>query len=143
MSGTKTEPSAELEAVQARVDQWRRTRPKRGAMPEELWAEAVALARRLGAYPVAQGLRLNYGRLKRRLVALEVPQLGTNGPADPAPLRFLELPTAAPVGNARCPVPVAEVELARADGARVTIRLAGEPALDLAHLSEAFFGDGR
>jgi hypothetical protein len=43
---------AELKELRSRIERWRRTRERRTVMPAELWAEAVALAGRHGAYPV-------------------------------------------------------------------------------------------
>jgi len=56
----------ELERVREHIENWRKTRLKLGAMPAQLWDEAAAVARKLGAYRVAEVLRLNYRLLKDR-----------------------------------------------------------------------------
>lgn len=73
-SGTGLDTAADLEAIRARIDQWRRTRTKRAAMPEDLWLAATALGQRLGVHPVSQRLRLNYDRLKLRVAESELRQ---------------------------------------------------------------------
>ncbi len=54
-------------SVQARFDQWRKTRQKREAIPDELWSAAVELAEELSIFKVARSLRLNYASLKKRV----------------------------------------------------------------------------
>jgi len=57
-------------SLASRVEAWRRTRTRRtGAMPEELWREAAALAARHGVYRISQALRLNFENLKKRASA--------------------------------------------------------------------------
>jgi len=46
-------------AVRQRFDDWRQTRRRRLPIPEELWGEALALARAHGVNRTAQALRLN------------------------------------------------------------------------------------
>ena len=58
------EPIAQL---QRQLDQFRSTQSARTRLPESLWQTAVELARQYGVYPVAQPLRLDYMRLKKRL----------------------------------------------------------------------------
>ena len=128
----------ELDAVQARIERWRRIRPKRCAMPEELWADALTLCSSLGVHPVARRLRLNYDRLKLRMAEAELRALTRPAPVPPG---FVELPATSAVR--RGPVSVAEVELSRPDGARLTFRMADRQEVDLAELSGAFFGGGR
>ena len=87
--------SRKLMAVQRRVEAWRRTSGGRGSrIPEELWNEAVEIARVAGVNATARALRFNYERLKERagqasgkqsgkasqFVALELPRL--NGGAN-------------------------------------------------------------
>ena len=57
----------ELRELQQRLASWRRTRRKRGRLPEWLWNSSVALARAHGVNRVARALRLDYYGLKRRL----------------------------------------------------------------------------
>ena len=59
------EPIAQL---QRQLEQFRSAQPGRTKLPESLWQAAVELARQYGVYPVAHPLRLDYTRLKKRLV---------------------------------------------------------------------------
>lgn len=114
--------------VRERVNHWRRTRPRRSAMPEELWSAAVTCARTHGVNPVARAVRLDYYCLKRRLDA-EHDQLV---PAQ----AFVEvaLDPVAPRGDsARGHV----VEMERPDGGRM--RLVVDDGDVVVRLSEAFW----
>ena len=102
-------------------------------MPAELWESAVSLARVHGVYAIARALRLNYETLKQR--AGRVAEDGRGGAARGG--GFLELEAAqlgAPAGSV--------VELRGADGAQLSIRLAGGEALDVGGLAEAFWRRG-
>jgi hypothetical protein len=50
-------------------EQWRKTRARKTAIPDELWSLAVHVARREGVNRTAQQLHLDGGKLKRRLMA--------------------------------------------------------------------------
>jgi hypothetical protein len=140
---------AEIAEVRARIDRWRRSRAKRGAMPEELWTDAVALGERHGVYPMSQQLGLSYDRLKLRVVEAELERMRRleergRGHGSEAPIGFIELQAAQGSGVCEPSGPaVSEIELARADGARMTVRLADDQQLDLVRLSESFLGAGR
>ena len=60
---------ATVEEVRARLEEWRQNRPKGVAIPDELWSAASALARRDGLGRTAAALRLDYGKLKRLMMA--------------------------------------------------------------------------
>jgi hypothetical protein len=109
-------------------------------MPEDLWAEAVRLARSEGAYAVARDLQLSYGTLRKRL--------GRTMKAGDQPRRpgsavkgFVELEGGELLGTLSAGGSV--VELTRSDGAKLVVRLAGAEALDVVALSEAFFARRR
>ena len=53
----------------AALTQWRSTKPQGARIPEALWSRAVAPASSHGVSKVARVLRLDYFRLKRRLMA--------------------------------------------------------------------------
>lgn len=78
-----------LPVVEARrhVDAWRRTRPKRGPMPRDLWEEAANLARIHGINPIARALGLDYYSLKAHLK-------GPGAPAAVSRPEFVESPCA-------------------------------------------------
>ena len=68
MNRKSTPPIPEgIVQLQRQLDQFRSTQPRRTKLPEPLWQAAVELARQHGTYSVAQPLRLDYMRLKKRL----------------------------------------------------------------------------
>lgn len=58
-----------LDEARSRFEQWRRTRRGKTPIPDELWSAAIAVARRDGVNPTAVALRLDGGKLKRRMAA--------------------------------------------------------------------------
>jgi hypothetical protein len=117
-----------VQQVLARIEQWRRTRPKRTRMPEALWAAATAVAREHGVHLTARALRVNYESLKHRVSV---------GPAPAVAGRFVELRGADLIGGGP-PTSGAVVEVSDVDGARMTIRLGADTELDPAALVGAF-----
>jgi len=63
--------TARIRAIRGQVDAWRRRRDRGRGMPEALWASAVDLAAEIGVYAAAQGLGVDYGSLRSRLLARE------------------------------------------------------------------------
>jgi hypothetical protein len=96
-------------------------------MPVELWAEAIALARAYGTYRVSRALRVSYESLARRLVGAAgegTRQLISGG--------FVEMRAGDLIGAATV------IEVADADGARMTMRLGSGKQVDAAALLSAF-----
>ena len=122
--------SARVRRVRDQIALWRRTRRQRSAMPVQLWAEAVSLARAEGTYAVARALRVDCGSLSRRVA--EAQAGGAEGAAS-APA-FVELGGAPFLGVS----PSAVVELSAADGARLVIQLGPSCRLDVAELVQRF-----
>ena len=84
MTQNKSSQIPDIQEVQARLEQWRQSRPKRAPIPDELWAAAAALARRDGVNRTAAALRLDGGKLRRKM--------GTSAaPARKAQPAFVEL----------------------------------------------------
>jgi hypothetical protein len=108
-------------------------------MPEDLWAEAVRLARSEGAYAIARDLKLSYGTLRKRLERKADP--GRPRRTDAAARGFVEVGGGELLGALG--VSGSVVELERSDGAKLVVRLAGGEALDVLALSEAFFARRR
>ncbi len=54
-----------LESIEKQFSIWRSTRGNNRKMPEELWNEAVKLAKVLPMHKVSKTLRLNYQKLKQ------------------------------------------------------------------------------
>jgi len=126
--------SSDIEEAHRRLEFWRKSRPRGKRIPTRLWALAAALARTHGVSPVSQRLGLDYNGLKRRAEATKTPRRSRLKP----PPGFVELPLIGQPGQG----PNCTVELARGEGARMTIRWEGKEGLDLAGLVEAFWRSG-
>jgi hypothetical protein len=83
-----------IEGIRGRFEEWRRSRPRKSPIPDELWAAAIDAARQQGVNRTAQQLHLDAGKLKRLLVAGEKRKSKT-----PRPPRFVEL---APLARPEC-----------------------------------------
>ena len=126
--------SLDIEEARRRLEVWRKSRSRGKRIPTRLWALAAALARTHGVSPVSQRLGLDYNGLKRRAEAIRTPRRSRLNP----PPGFVELPLIGqPAHDPSC-----TVELARGEGARMTIRWEGKEGLDLVGLAEAFWRSG-
>jgi hypothetical protein len=122
-----------IEQLRQRIEQWRRTRPHLGRMPEPLWAAAVAAAREHGLYAASQGLRVSYDSLKTRMGT----RRGRPAAAKPpAATTFVEIGTPLPFVSGTSG---ASVELTTGDGAKLAIRLAAGDKLDVVDLAREFW----
>ena len=121
-----------MEEARRRLEVWRKSRSRGQRIPAPLWALAAALARAHGVSPVSQRLGLDYNGLRRRVEAATPPRRSRLKP----PPGFVELPL---IGQ---PAPNCTVELARGEGAKMTIRWDGKEGLDLVGLVEAFWRSG-
>ena len=117
-------PTASLEEVKTRFEEWRRNRKGKAAIPDELWAAAAELARTEGASRTSTELRVEWNHLKRRMAAASRPL------SKPAPPRFVEL--VAPRGESQLSECVIELEGRRG---KLRIHLKNIPASYLATLS--------
>ena len=126
--------SLDIEEARRRLEVWRKSRSRGKRIPARLWALAAALARTHGVSPVSQRLGLDYNGLKRRAEAITTPRRSRLKP----PPGFVELPLIGQPGLG----PNCTVELARGEGARMTIRWEGKEGLDLVGLAEAFWRSG-
>jgi hypothetical protein len=126
--------SLDVEEARRRLEVWRKSRSRGKRIPAPLWALAAALARKHGVSPVSQRLGLDYNGLKRRAETIRTPRRSRLKP----PPGFVELPLIGqPAQRPNC-----TVELARGEGARMTIRWEGKEGLDLVGLAEAFWRSG-
>ncbi len=120
---------AGVKLLRKRIEEWRRTRDRRTAMPAELWDQAVALARPGRAWAVARALRISFQALRRRMAE-------TDGRAPPAsPSAFVELSGAQILGSTSAAGAVVELS---DGGARLTVRMAAGAELDVARVVAAF-----
>ena len=109
----------QMNEVAERFAQWRASRRyKTETIPDALWAGAVSLSRQLPITRVAKALRLCTGDLRRK--------------RDQTPALVVSVPQAAFVELPRVPLASragAEVEVVRADGTQLTVRLASDAAV--------------
>ena len=120
--------SRELVAVGRRVEDWRRGGGGRGSrIPEELWNEAVEVARVAGLYATARALRFNYERLKERAGQAAGKESGNAS-------RFVALQLPQLNGGAKV-----VVDLLGRDGEHVRIELSGASGMDVVALAQAFW----
>jgi hypothetical protein len=115
-------------------------------MPEELWREAVALAGVHGMTPTVRALRVDYGGLKKRVVAAEATKVAVPRLAPARPGRapgFIDVGTAGEIHQSmqratRAVAGVTVIELTLATGERLTIRVDGGQSLDQPELIREF-----
>jgi hypothetical protein len=130
----------ELEQLAQQFDHWRQSRVTTAArIPQSLWEQAIALSTVLPRSRVARRLRLSGQALKNRCAAHHTapsarPARAVDAAASPAALGFVEVTAAS---SWPLPTPGTEVELHRADGARLRIH-SHEPHLPLATLVRTF-----
>jgi hypothetical protein len=123
-SAVSSKPS--IAEVQAQFDDWRNSRRKRGRIPNELWIQAIELARIYGISQVSSSLRLNYIRLKERLEKALLPAKQNHD----APLfSFVELQHIPNDRSDNC-----VIDLKRPDGNCMHIRL--QDACSASHLTQ-------
>jgi hypothetical protein len=67
----RTKELTTVEEVRERFEEWRQNRQKGAAIPDELWSAAIGVARRDGLVRTATALRLDYGKLKRLMMAAD------------------------------------------------------------------------
>jgi hypothetical protein len=114
--------AARLKRVNARFDEWRRTRRQR-RIPEQLWLEAAEVARDQGIHRTAVALRLNEQSLRERVRA-------NAERGEPA---FVELTSGPMLAATGC-----VVEVDNGAGARLRVELRGCEVPDLAALTRSF-----
>ena len=67
MPRKKSPIGEEFLQLRARLAEWRKSHPRRTPLPEQMWAAALALARRHGLYRTARALPIDYVNLRKRL----------------------------------------------------------------------------
>jgi hypothetical protein len=135
----------ELKDLHRKIEAWRQTRPGTRPMPEELWKQASGFAQKLGICRVSRALRVNYGVLKRRVLA-GGPYRVASRRSERAPSAsfpdFVELNSPATLA-ALSQAPTgsdAVVEVVAPDGTRLTIRVKGATSPNVAAWVSAFRG---
>ena len=97
MPRSKT-PTISLEEAKARFEEWRQNRKGKAAIPDELWAIAVGVARKEGVSRTSTELRVEWNHLKRRMAAASGASRRT------APPTFVELVAPATPLLAECTI---------------------------------------
>lgn len=116
-------PTVSLEEAEARFEEWRQNRRGKARIPAELWAAAVAVARKEGLNRTARELHVAWDDLKRRMAV-------TGGaPRQPGSPAFVEL-----VAPRAVSLPECTIELEGRRG-KLRIQLKNVPASYLATLS--------
>jgi hypothetical protein len=113
------EAASDIDLARLRFEQWRETRARKTAIPDELWSLAIHVARREGVNRTAQQLHLGAGKLKRLLV-------GANGGRRQRRRQpgFVELIAPAPTATPGC---VIEFESAAGNKMRIHWKTAAPP----------------
>lgn len=111
-AGTNTES---LEQVEQRFKQWHETHKPGAHLPQGMWATAVALARKHGLNLVVRRLRVDRGRLKKRLG--QAAELVHKNETE---AKFVELFVPEAAGVCEC-----VVELENARGVKMRVQLKG------------------
>ena len=129
----KVVPEA-VSSLRRRIEQWRKNRSKKRAMPAELWREAVELARRYGVYRMSKSLTISYTTLRKKVTGQAMATLkGRSAPS------FVEIQSAPHKRNAAIVAP--EIEIWRPDGCRLFVRNVSGDDVSLA--VDAFCGRDR
>jgi len=127
---------ATVDALSNRIENWRRSRLKRGRMPEDLWREAADLARRHGVTRISEALGVGFASLKRRAASRPL----ANELAEPSGAGFVELrmaPSAERTAE-RAELPEAVVSLSRSDGSSLVVELRRSDPFDVVGLVKTF-----
>lgn len=129
---------AEIARLRERVGRWRRTRRAQGAMPAELWANAVAVACKCGLHETARGVGVDYRSLAKRMKG-EPRELEARGSAG---VEFVEWRGVEILGH-KAEAGGAVVEMSDAAGRQVKVRMSGGEGVDIAGIVAAFCGAHR
>lgn len=124
---------AALSTARRQLDRWRSRRPtKRTRLPEDLWQNAVALAREYGLNKTASALGLKYDSLKKRLQATA----SDESKSGRGQCEFLELlPSPVTSSSIDC-----MIEFEDGEGRMVRMHIKGVRMVDLASFARGFRG---
>jgi hypothetical protein len=134
------ELKARIEPLRQRVENWRRNKTGNERMPEELWPEAVELAKLYGVSPVQKILRIDYRGLERRAFGIVKPvgksrtkARESQAPECPVPPSFVEWGS--------WPARRAEhlVELEDGNGRKLSLKVAAGHLAEVLPLTQAFW----
>ena len=126
MTNKKANPKLTLEKAQDQFTIWRKTRKKRGPIPERLWDIAISLAEANTVHQISKGLNLNHTVLKDRVEARRV--IPSEEPNQPT---FIELP---PMASGEV-----SLELENKAGGKMKIHVNGHTDINLVSLTQTFW----
>lgn len=129
----KKAPPASVAALLNQITEWRehRHRPKRKAMPEELWSEATRLGVEYGVSSVSRHLKLDYHGLKRRVLGeSEAAIMSGNGFVE---LGSMDIQAGSPSGICF----ETEMEIYRRGEVTVRVRQRGPAGIDIVGIVES------
>jgi len=109
VSVQKMVPAA-MVSLREKVQAWR-AQKKHRRMPEELWTEAVRLARTYGVHPVSKNVEVSYTRLKQLVDGKEERRLARQSPP-----KFVQI-SPSRSGSASG----TRMEISRPDGCRLSV----------------------
>ncbi|MGD9229082.1 MAG: hypothetical protein PVF26_21445 [Desulfobacterales bacterium] len=117
-----------LDQVREQFEHWRRTREKKGAIPEALWEAAVSLNSDYSLCKIAKALHLGYYDLKKRI------KQESFSPSSDNRASFVELDLSGHLYNAEC-----IVEMKDKKGATMRMYFKGKAGIDLLELGKTFW----
>ena len=126
MTNEKANPKLTLEKAQDQFTIWRKTRKKRGSIPEKLWNVAISLAESYSVHQISKGLHLNHTALKDRVEAMRM--MPSEEPTQPT---FIELP---PMASGEV-----SLELENKAGEKMKIHVKGHTDINLVFLTQTFW----
>jgi len=122
---------AAVSTARHQLDRWRSRQPtKRTRLPEDLWQNAVALARRHGLNKTARALGLKYDSLKKHLQAMASDE-SKSGQGRYEFLELLPSPVTSPSIDCM-------IEFEDGDGQTVRMHVTGVRMADLASFARGF-----
>jgi len=121
-----------LRTARRQLDRWRSRHRPHTRLPEELWHQAVALAREHGLNKTASALSLKYYSLKKRMEAA----VGDSSTGQEVSCEFVEF-LASPMAVRSCEC---TIELDAGNGTAVRIHVKGVCMADLASFVSALRG---
>jgi hypothetical protein len=123
--------SPTIEEVREQFENWRRSRKKRTAIPEHLWAAAVSLTQRHSVHEISRNLRLNYAGLRKRT---------QSSPSERLPETVRPSFIGLEIGQSEYAEYV--IEMSQCNGAALKAHIKG-PVIDFLELSKSFFGSAK
>ena len=120
---------ATLKDVRKQFEQWRQTRKKRGAIPDNLWEAAIELSKRHSPHKVSQTLHLNSSDLSKRIEQSRSKQV-----SEATEPKFIDFE----IGNR--PSAECTIEMAHSNGTAIKAHIK-VTHIDFLQLSKIFWGD--